>query len=154
MKKWFVLPVALFSFSAFGQASIAYYPWQDYFLTVSTNPTRAVWLDFRLQTNTLLGQFNTAVVPLINVKRAPTYQIYLGPGVEFSAVNAALGNEFLQNASFHVGTRISPFAVAPNFQVAFELAPTVNVNNESGVLRSRLGFAYIFRKRKTAAVNP
>ncbi|WP_234735112.1 hypothetical protein [Tellurirhabdus bombi] len=147
MKKWLVLFLLPCSISAFGQASVAYYPWANLF-TVSTNPQRLLWLDARFQTNTLFGQLNTTITPLINVKRTETYQFYVGPGIRFSPVDAALGDDFLQGYSLQIGVRVSPIQSIPNLQAAFEMSPSVESNFKSGVFYSRLGVAYVFRKKK------
>jgi len=147
MKKWLLLAFSLISFSAFSQVSLAYYPWESV-LSVSTNPNRVLWLDARFQTNALLGQLNTTIAPLFNVKRTETYQIYVGPGFQLSPISAAIDNDdLLQNVSLHIGTRVAPLAAIPNLRVALEVAPTIRTDFESGVLRSRLGVVYVFRKR-------
>ena len=147
MKKWLLLSFSLISFSAFSQASLAYYPWESV-ISVSTNPNRLLWLDARLQTNALLGQLNTTIAPLFNVKRTGTYQIYVGPGFQLSPISAAVNNDdLLQNVSLHIGTRVAPLAAFPNLRVALEIAPTIRTDFETGVLRSRIGLVYVFRKR-------
>lgn len=146
MKK--LLPFLFFacSFSAFGQASVSYFPWAG-IVTVSTNPNKVLWLDARFQTNTLLGSLNTTLAPMINVKRSDIYQFYVGPGVRFSAISAAQGDDFLQGYSLQVGVRVAPIASIPHLRAAFELAPSVESDFKSGIFYSRLGVSYTFRRK-------
>ncbi|WP_266363007.1 hypothetical protein [Tellurirhabdus rosea] len=146
MKKWLLLGLLPLGLPAFGQASVAYYPWADLF-TVSTNPNRTLWLDARFQTNTLFGQLNTTLAPLINLKKTENYQFYTGPGVRFSAIDAAQGGDFLQGYSWQFGVRVAPLTALPQLQAAFEISPSVSSGFSSGVLYSRLGVAYVFRKK-------
>ena len=134
-------------FVSFGQASVAYYPFNSFGLfTVSTNPEKRIWLDSRLQTNSLFEQLSTTFCPMVNVRRTERVNYYVGPGVQVNALNAVNGDDILESYSLHVGVRAAPVASLPNLRVAFELAPTARANFRSGVFYSYLGLAWHFRK--------
>ncbi len=134
------------SLSAFGQASVAYYPFNS-LLSVSTNPNKAVWLDARVQTNTLFGSLSTTVAPMITVKRTNQANYYTGLGIRFNALNGLDDRSTLEGYSLHVGVRVVPLPFMPNVRVAFEIAPYAQRNFKSGVLYSYLGVAYQFNKK-------
>jgi hypothetical protein len=62
------------------QASVGYYPWSS-LLTVSTNAKKAIWLDTRLQTNSLFSSLSIDLLPMINLKRGEVAQWYIGGGL-------------------------------------------------------------------------
>lgn len=144
-----VLTALLFSVTAgaFGQASVAYYPFNTNLLTVSTNADRAVWLDARLQTNTPFGSLGTSICPMINVARRAQVNYYTGLGVRFNFLNGLGDRDVLEGYSLHVGVRIKPIPFVPNLRVAFELAPFAQRNFKGGNLQSFLGLAYQFSRR-------
>lgn len=132
--------------SAFGQASVAYYPFNS-LVTVSTNADRAVWLDARVQTNTLFGSLSTTFCPMVNVARRTQANYYTGLGVRFNFLNGLDDRDVLEGYSLHVGVRAQvPFV--PSLRVAFELAPYARQDFKSGNLQSFLGLVYQFRKKK------
>jgi len=145
MKK-LLYPLLFLASSAFGQASLGYYPWAG-IVSVSSNPTRSVWVDARFQTNTLFGQLNTSLSPMVNLRQAASYQLYAGAGIQFSAVNAALGDGLLQGYLLHVGARVVPLASLPRVRVALEVSPYVVENFKSGLLYTRFGVVYHFQKK-------
>jgi hypothetical protein len=144
MKQLFFL--LLFPAFAFGQASVAYYPFNGLF-TVSSNPNKVVWLDGRIQTNTIFQSLSTTLCPLVNVKQTPRANYYAGPGVRFNALNSLNDAKILEGYSLHVGVRVAPLAAQPNLRVAFELSPSAAANFKSGVFYSYLGVAWQFQKK-------
>lgn len=147
MKK--LLLCLLFPVAAFGQASVAYYPFNNLgLLTVSTNPNRAVWLDARIQTNSIFEQLSTTFCPLFNVSRRERVNYYVGPGIRINALNSLNGDKVLENYSLHVGVRAAPVESLPNLRVAFEVSPSAAANFKSGVFYTYLGFAWQFNKRQ------
>lgn len=146
MKKFLFLLLLLPSLAAFGQASVAYYPFNS-FLSVSTNPNRAVWLDARVQTNTLFGSLATTLAPMINVRRTTTANYYVGASVRFNALNSLADADVLEGYGLHVGVRVVPLTILPNVRVAFELSPFARANFKSGIFYSYLGVAYQFNKK-------
>ena len=150
MKHFFVAGLLLASLQTFGQASVAYYPFRDVF-SVSSNPNRALWLDARLQTNTLFGSLSTTIVPMINFIRKPTVNYYVGLGVRFNALNNLNDADILEGYSLHVGVRVAPLPAVPNVRVAFEISPFSRANFKSGILYSNLGVVYQFKKKGQSA---
>ncbi|GAB4000674.1 hypothetical protein GCM10028807_54400 [Spirosoma daeguense] len=132
--------------SAFGQASVAYYPFNNV-VSVSTNADRAFWLDARMQTNTLFGSLSTTICPMINVSRKAQVNYYTGLGVRFNALNGIDNRDVMEGYSLHVGVRIKPLTFMPNLRIAFEIAPYARKDFKTGNLQSFLGFAYQFKKR-------
>lgn len=149
MKHLFAASLLLLSLQSFGQASVAYYPFRDVF-SVSSNPNRALWLDARLQTNTLFGSLSTTLVPMVNFVRKPTVNYYAGLGVRFNALNNLNDADILEGYSLHVGVRVAPLPALPNLRVAFELSPFSRANFKSGIFYSYLGVVYQFKKKKSS----
>ena len=131
--------------TAFGQASVAYYPFSSV-ISVSTNADRALWLDARVQTNTAFGSLSTTICPLINVVRRENINYYTGIGARFNALNGLDNRDILEGYSLHVGVRVKvPFV--PNLRAAFELAPYSRKDFKFGVMQSYLGLVYQFAKK-------
>lgn len=142
----FLAGLLLVSVTAFGQASVAYYPFSSLF-SVSTNPNKALWLDGRLQFNTQFGSLSTTVAPMVNVSRKEFVQYYTGVGIRFNALNKINDSDILEGYSLHVGVRVAPIHSIPNLRVAFELSPFSRANFKSGVFYAHLGVAYQFLKK-------
>jgi hypothetical protein len=139
----FLLSVTM---SAFGQASVAYYPFSS-LVTVSSNADRLFWFDGRLQTNTLFGSLSTTLCPMVNVARRAQVNYYTGLGVRFNALNSIDNRDILEGYSLHVGVRVKPLLMLPNLRVAFELAPYSRKDFKTGNLQSFLGLVYQFSKK-------
>lgn len=131
--------------TAFGQASVAYYPFNSV-MSVSTNADRALWLDARIQMNTVFGSLSTTICPMVNVVRRENINYYTGLGVRFNALNGLDNRDVLEGYSLHVGIRAKvPFL--PNLRAAFEVAPYARQDFKIGVMQSYLGLVYQFSKR-------
>ncbi|CCH51509.1 hypothetical protein BN8_00437 [Fibrisoma limi BUZ 3] len=143
----FALLFGLGSQLSFGQASVAYYPFNS-LISVSTNADRAFWLDARVQTNTFFGSLSTTLAPMINVARREQVNYYTGLSVRFNALNGIDNRDVLEGYALHVGVRVKPILSVPNLRVAFEIAPYAQKNFKVGVLQSFLGVAYQFKKRE------
>jgi len=128
--------------------SVGYYPWNG-LLSISTNPAKVVWLDVRLQTNTLFGSLSTEVLPLFTFKRTSVAQFYAGGGVRFNFIGvlANQSKNVIEGYSLNIGTRLSPFKSVPQVSVALEVAPYVERKFESGILKSNFGLIYTFGKK-------
>lgn len=153
MKHFFAAGLLLISLTASGQASVAYYPFRDVF-SVSTNPDRALWVDARVQTNTLFGSLSTTLAPMVNFVRKPTVTYYVGLGVQFNALNNLSDANILEGYSLHVGVRVAPLPSVPNVRVAFELTPFARQNLRSGILYSNLGIVYQFKRKGREQPQP
>ncbi|MGF7215704.1 hypothetical protein GGR92_001844 [Spirosoma lacussanchae] len=148
MKHAFTALLLSVAASAFGQASVAYYPFNNV-VSVSTNADRALWLDARVQTNTVFGSLSTTFCPMVNVSRQPQVNVYTGLGVRFNFLNGLDDRQALEGYSLHVGVRVRvPFV--PNLRAAFELAPYARQDFKTGNLQSMLGLAYQFKKKVKA----
>lgn len=132
------------------QASVGYYPWSG-LLTVSTSPDRTLWLDTRLQTNSLFASLSVDILPMLTLSRSERVQWYMGGGVRVNPLyrlidpNASLLT--LDGYSVNVGVRAAPFQQVPNLALAVELNPFVKNDLASGVLKSHFGLVYVLRKK-------
>lgn len=152
-----VLMLVLFSGlnRLWAQASVGYYPWSA-LLTVSTNAKKAIWLDTRLQTNSLFSSLSIDLLPMINLKRGEVVQWYIGGGVRLNPLyriaDADADLITIDGYSVNVGVRIAPLPQNRRIQLALELNPFVKDKFDSGVLKSHFGIIYAFgRKKKTEA---
>lgn len=154
MKKT-ILIIALLTF-CFGekliaQASVGYYPWSS-LLTVSTNTKKAIWLDTRVQTNSLFSSLSIDVLPMINLKKGEILQWYIGGGLRLNPLRriADGGADLvtIDGYSVNFGVRISPLPQNRRIQLALELNPYVKDDFASGVLKSHFGVVYAFGKNK------
>ncbi len=124
--------------------AVSYYPWNS-ILSVATNPTKVVWGDFRVQTNSFTSSLNTETVLMVNVGYTRNTNIYVGGGMNFGFVAAALDNKpLLKGYSASVGMRSYPFEKMPKVSINFELSPYVNSDGQSGLIRSWFGLGYHF----------
>ena len=154
MKKIFVL---LLLFAALGnhqlqaQASVGYYPWSN-LVTVSTGTHRAIWLDTRVQTNSLFSSLSIDLLPMINLKRGEIVQWYIGGGLRLNPLYRIADSRAdlitIDGYSVNFGARISPLRQNRQIQLALELNPYVKDSFDSGVLKSHFGVVYIFGKKK------
>jgi hypothetical protein len=153
----FVLMLLLFSgrepLSA--QASVGYYPWSA-LLTVSTNAKKAIWLDTRLQTNSLFSSLSIDLLPMINLKRGEVVQWYIGGGLRLNPLyriaDADADLITIDGYSMNVGVRIAPLKQNRRIQLALELNPYVKDKFDSGVLKTHFGLIYAFGKKKKTEV--
>jgi hypothetical protein len=140
MRNLFIALLLSVSASAFGQASVAYYPFNN-FVSVSSNSDRLLWVDARVQTNTVFASLSTTICPMINVVRKDQVNYYTGLGVRFN-------RDVLEGYSLQIGVRVKPIPFVPNLRVAFEIAPYARKDFKLGSLQSFLGIAYQFGKKK------
>ena len=147
MKHAFTVLLLGVTLSAFGQASVAYYPFNN-IVTVSSNADRTFWFDGRLQTNTIFGSLSTTLCPMVNISRKSQVNFYTGLGVRFNALNGIDDRDILEGYSLHIGARIKPLTFMPNLRVAFEIAPYSRKDFKTGNLQSFLGLVYQFSKRR------
>ncbi|TDE11573.1 hypothetical protein [Dyadobacter psychrotolerans] len=158
MKKVFLLLVLFTIISrekVLAQASVGYYPWSN-LLTVSTNATNAIWLDTRMQTNSLFSSLSIDILPMINLKRGEVVQWYIGGGLRLNPLyriaDAKADLITVDGYSVNVGVRISPLPQNRRIQLALELNPYVKDDFESGVLKSHFGIVYAFGKKKKSEI--
>ncbi|WP_426292221.1 hypothetical protein ACN9ML_19945 [Dyadobacter endophyticus] len=142
------------------QASVGYYPWSN-LLTVSTNAKKAIWLDTRLQTNSLFSSLSVDLLPMINLKRGEVAQWYIGGGLRLNPLyriaDADADLITIDGYSVNIGVRISPLPMNRRIMLALELNPYVKDKFDSGVLKTHFGIVYAFGKKKktdTATEQP
>jgi len=149
----FLITILTFCFGQklVAQASVGYYPWSS-LLTVSTNTKKAVWLDTRVQTNSLFSSLSFDILPMINLKRGEILQWYIGGGLRLNPLyriaDADADLITIDGYSINLGVRISPLPQNRRIQLALELNPYVKDDFSSGVLKSHFGLVYAFGKKK------
>ncbi len=133
------------------QGSAAYYPWNG-LLAFSTNPKKAIWLDTRVQTNSLFSSLSVDFLPLVNLKRGDVAQWYLGGGLRVNPLYRIADPKAklltVDGYSINFGVRVSPFFQNRQIQIALELNPYIADGFSSGVLKSHFGVVYVFKKRE------
>ncbi len=147
MNRLFILLLFFLSTPIAAQISVGYYPIQSE-LSFSTNSERLFWGDLRLATNTFFGNITTEPILLVNIRRDEMVNYYGGLGMNFNFFNAASDISIVNAYSFHFGSRIKPIKKINNLQLIFEISPYVNTEFDGGLLRTRLGVAYQFKKKK------
>jgi hypothetical protein len=127
--------------------AVTYHPW-DNVLAVASNPQRLVWGEARFQMNSLFAALDTELAPMINFRRSPQSQFYVGGGAAFGFVSHFVDNTKLLKGYFlSIGTRVHPIVQAPQVGVAFELSPYTAEDFKSGRFRAWLGVTYQFGRR-------
>lgn len=127
--------------------SVAYYPFSS-ILSVSSNPDLRVWGDLRFQTNSFFSSLSTEIAPAINLNKNTKGKFYLGGGLRLNYLASFQDGDVFEGYFFNAGMRSAPFDKYPQVQIAFELSPYVASDFESGLLRTRLGVAYNFSRKK------
>ena len=139
------------------QASVGYYPWSS-LLTVSTNARNVIWLDTRMQTNSLFSSLSIDLLPMINLKRGEVVQWYVGGGVRLNPLYRIADPDAdlitVDGYSMNVGVRIAPLPMNRRIMLALELNPYVKDKFDSGVLKSHFGLVYAFGKKKKNGPAP
>lgn len=139
------------------QASVGYYPWSS-LLTVSTNARNVIWLDTRMQTNSLFSSLSIDLLPMINLKRGEIVQWYIGCGVRLNPLYRIADPDAdlitVDGYSMNVGVRIAPLPMNRRIMLALELNPYVKDKFDSGVLKSHFGLVYAFGKKKKTDAAP
>lgn len=139
------------------QASVGYYPWSS-LLTVSTNAKKVIWLDTRLQTNSLFSSLSIDLLPMINLKRGEIAQWYIGGGLRLNPLYRIADPDAdvitVDGYSVNIGVRIAPLPMNRRIMLALELNPYVKDKFDSGVLKSHFGIVYAFGKKKKTDAAP
>ena len=124
--------------------SVSYYPFNSQ-LSIATNPTKVVWMDFRFQMNSFTASLNTEPALMVNLAYTGTANFYAGGGVNLGIVGAIADNRKLINGYFgSFGVRAYPFKEAQKVSINFELSPYVEQNGQAGFFRAWLGVGYHF----------
>ncbi len=140
-----VLFIFIFVQKAHSQ-TVTFYPWQS-LLEVSSNPQKSLWLQLRIQGNSVFSSMNTEIAPMITFKKNPKSVFYFGPGVQFNILNELNDKKILNGYFLNIGTRIYPFEKTKNVGIAFELSPYANQDFDIGTWRYLFGVSYSFGKK-------
>jgi hypothetical protein len=126
--------------------AISYYPFGNaQQLSISTNPTKVVWMDFRFQMNSFISSLNTEPALMVNLGYTRNANFYVGGGANLGIVGAIVDNRKLVNGYFgSFGFRAYPFEKAPKVSINFETGPFVDYDGKGGVFRAWLGVGYHF----------
>jgi hypothetical protein len=126
--------------------AISYYPFGNaQQLSIATNPTKVVWMDFRFQMNSFISSLNTEPALMVNVAYTRNANMYVGGGANMGIVGAIADNRRLINGYFgSFGVRAYPFEKAPKVSINFELGPYVQYDGAAGQFRAWLGVGYHF----------
>ncbi|MFK7907354.1 MAG: hypothetical protein AB8B69_19620 [Chitinophagales bacterium] len=128
------------------QASLGYYPFQSE-LSITSNTNKILWGDMRLLTNTFWGNITVEPALMVNIKKSKFVNYYTGVGVNCNFFNGFNDVSVINGYSLNFGARIKPIENAPNLQCIFEIAPYMNQSFDGGLLKTRLGLAYQFKKK-------
>ncbi len=143
LKKSLIVLFFLIYIQSANSQTVTYYPWQSLF-EVSTNPQRTLWLQFRLQGNSVFSSMNTEIAPMITFKKNEKSIFYFGPGAQINLLNDLNDKEILNGYFFNIGTRVYPFEKTKNVAIAFELSPYANKDFDIGTWRYLFGLSYTF----------
>lgn len=138
--------ILLFCLQTAHSQTFTYYPWASQF-EISTDPSHTLWLQFRLQGNSVFSSMNTEVAPMITFKKNPKSVFYFGPGVQFNFLNELNDKETLNGYFLNIGTRVYPFENASKVGIAFELSPYANKDFDIGTWRYLFGLSYSFGRK-------
>jgi hypothetical protein len=144
--KLFVIISILYFNQNVDAQSISYYPFGNaQQLSIATNPTKVVWMDFRFQMNSFISSLNTEPALMVNVAYTRNANMYVGGGANMGIVGAIADNRRLINGYFgSFGVRAYPFEKAPKVSINFELGPYVQYDGAAGQFRAWLGVGYHF----------
>lgn len=124
--------------------AISYYPFNSQ-LSIATNPTKVVWMDFRFQMNSFISSLNTEPSLMVNLAYTSNANFYVGGGANLGIVGAIADNRRLVNGYFgSFGVRAYPFKEARKISINFELGPYVQYDGAAGQFRAWLGVGYHF----------
>ena len=145
--KYIFIILFVFLFAQISKAqSISYYPFGNaQQLSIATNPTKVVWMDFRFQMNSFISSLNTEPALMVNLGYTNNANFYVGGGANLGIVGAIVDNRKLVNGYFgSFGVRAYPFEKAQKVSINFELSPYVQYDGAAGQFRAWLGLGYHF----------
>lgn len=142
----FCFVLSLFTSSILCAQGLMYYPFTSQ-VSVSTNPTKKIWLDSKWQTNSFFSSLSTEISPFLNISPSPKARLYVGAGIQanFIPLLTSTSAEITEGYFATVGVRSALFAAYPQIQVGFELSPYVHRSFEIGLIRTSLGIGYYFK---------
>ena len=129
------------------QLSIGYFPFQSE-LSLSTYSEKNIWGDLRIASNTFFGNVTTEPILMVNIKKKEMVNYYGGIGMNLNFFNAANNISIVNGYNLHIGIRAKPIRELNNLHCIFEISPYMNRDFDGGILRTRIGVAYQFSKKK------
>lgn len=144
LKAYLIIIIAGFGTTTVAQ-SVVYYPFNSV-LGISTNPSKAIWLDVKFQTNSYFSSLSTDISPEINLKKTPKSITYLGGGLKMNYLNVIENNNILEGYFMNFGVRLMPFEKYKKVQIAFEVSPYAGRKFDIGVFRTNFGIGYNFSR--------
>jgi hypothetical protein len=130
-----------------GQVSVGYFPFQSV-VSVSSNTEKLCWVDYKLETNSFASNLNMEISPKVNFRRGTLANYYVGIGVSLNPAYARTQLGITNGYFLDFGTRIKPLSAYKNFQIVFEISPYINQKFNDGNIRTKLGIAWNFIKKK------
>lgn len=134
------------------QVAVSYFPFQS-ILAISTNTEQRLFADFKIETNTFVSNFNLEFSPKVALKRSEGINYYFGPGISVNPANSYANLPVANGYFVDFGMRAKPSKKYQNLQVVFEISPYVNREISGGNLRTRLGVAWNFERKKEEAAQ-
>jgi hypothetical protein len=125
--------------------TLTYYPWQSQF-EISSSPQKTLWLQFRIQGNSVFSSMNTEIAPMITFKKNPKSVFYFGPGAQFNLLNKLNDKDILNGYFLNIGGRSYPFEKYKNVGIVFEISPYSSKDFDIGTWRYLFGVSYSFKK--------
>ena len=131
----------------YGEVAVGYFPLNNTFVQLSSNPERLIFVDVRYQTNSF--SYNTTVefAPYVNIKRWDALNLYAGVGMSYSPFYNT-GSSGFNFYFLTIGTRIKPLSVNRHWAILFEASPTLLKIGGNNMLRSSVGISYNFGSRQ------
>lgn len=144
-RKIILIFLGVYSQMLISQVAVSYFPFQS-FIAISSNTEKLLWADYKVETNSFPTNTNMELSPKFNFRRKESVNYYLGPGISFNLANGVSNLGILNGYFLDFGARIKPLDQHKNFQIVFEISPYAQVDFKSGILRTRLGLAWNFKK--------
>jgi hypothetical protein len=126
--------------------TVTYYPTNS-LLELSSNPRNRLWLQFRIQGNSVFSSMNTEIAPMLTIKKNPKSVFYFGPGVQVNLLNDLNNKSVLNGYFLNIGSRMYPFEKYKQVGIAFELSPYANKDFDIGTWRYLFGLSYSFGQK-------
>ena len=146
LKKILTVTILCFAVQFTKAQALTYYPWNS-LLEVSSNPDKTLWVQLRLQGNSVFSSMNTEFATMITVKKNEKSTIYIGPGFQFNLLNKLNEKSTLNGYLLNIGTRIYPFEKLKPAGITFEISPYANKNWDIGTWRYLFGISYNFGRK-------
>ncbi len=130
----FILPQRVFP-----QFSVSYYSSNLSKIGIAYDFTPGFWSEFRLYSDTGIGNITPELVFCFNVSRKEFHRIYIGLGGNFN---------YFTGFVMPVGVQFTPFEKFNRFSLHVELEPTLDLSSEDVIIQSSWGIRYRFLKQE------